>query len=139
MLVDTSVVVACYVPESISDRTQRILSDADVRPTICSLTEVEFHSAISRLVRMKALSADSGRRITEQFRTHIQQGVYGFCPMTQAAYELARDWLGSFRTSLRTLDALHLAVARTGELTFVTADKPLARAGRKLGVAVRSV
>ncbi|TSA09638.1 MAG: PIN domain-containing protein [Deltaproteobacteria bacterium] len=49
-------------------------------------------------------------------------------------YRLARDWMGQFNTSLRTLDALHLAVASSEGLTLVTADEGLAKAAKALAV-----
>lgn len=43
----------------------------------------------------------------------------------------------SFDTPLRTLDALHLAVAASNNLRLVTADETLAEAANVFGVAVQ--
>jgi len=51
-------------------------------------------------------------------------------------YHLARYWLGLFNTSLRSLEALHLAVASTGGLTVATADLGLSKSARVLGLEV---
>ena len=37
-------------------------------------------------------------------------------------YHLAREWISRFTTPLRTLDALHLAVASQNNIRLVTAD-----------------
>lgn len=50
--------------------------------------------------------------------------------MERGAYHLAQNWLGTFDIPLRTLDALHLAVAATNAIAVATADASLARAGR---------
>jgi predicted nucleic acid-binding protein len=51
-------------------------------------------------------------------------------------YRLARDWIGLFHTNLRTLDALHLAIAHAEGLTFVTADQELAESVKVLALDV---
>ena len=138
LLLDTSVVVAFYIPEANSHRVQRLFS-SETPLAISSLAQVEFTSAIARLVRMKSLSKAAGRRVLAEFESHVQQKLYAFSPITQETYELARHWLGSFTTSLRTLDALQLAVAHSNGLPLVTADKALAKAAKKLGVDVQTL
>ena len=48
--IDTSVLVACYCPEPLSERAQRALAQEDER-AISSLVELEFVSALARKVR----------------------------------------------------------------------------------------
>jgi predicted nucleic acid-binding protein len=136
-LVDTSVVVAYYVPEATSHRVQKLFSSG-APLSICALTQVEFASAIARLVRTNAITAQAGRRVMEAFEAHIGRQLYSFCPITPKEYDLARDWLGSFKTSLRTLDALQLAIAHSNALPLITSDKTLAKAARQLGVAIET-
>ena len=138
LFLDTSVIVAFYVPEALSGRIQRLFSSGEPL-SICSLARVEFTSAIARLVRMKALSRQSGRSVLEEFESHMQQMLYAFQPITPKEYDLAQTWIASFRTSLRTLDALQLAVASSNNLPLVTTDKGLARAAKTLGVATRGL
>jgi len=45
--------------------------------------------------------------------------------------------LAQFAIPLRTLDALHLAIAAQNNLELVTADKQLSQSARKLGVRTR--
>ncbi len=54
--------------------------------------------------------------------------------MMQKEYDIARNWIGNFETPLRTLDALHLAVAFTNKLDIVTADIALAKSAEILGI-----
>ena len=138
LFLDTSVIVAFYIPEAQSGRVQRLFS-SETPLAICSLTEVEFTSAVARLVRMKAFEKQFGRRVLEEFRNHIQQKLYAFRPVARKEYDLAQDWIGSFRTSLRTLDALQLAVASSNDLPFVTADKGLTKSAKALGVTIRGL
>jgi len=135
---DTSVLVALYIPEPASAKVQKYL--ARLRTTaISGLTEVEFHSAIARRVRMKDLAREDAMKLASLFKLHVEDHVYRMIPVEQSEYGLARDWLASFRTSLRTLDAMHLAVAFSNDFTIVTADKDLARSAKHLGVKCKLV
>jgi predicted nucleic acid-binding protein len=52
-------------------------------------------------------------------------------------FDLAKDYLGSFRSGLRAGDALHLAIAANHEVEAVySLDKTLVKAGQMLGVPV---
>ena len=136
--IDTSALVALYIPESKSARVSRALA-GDEPGVISSLVEVEFFSAVSRRIRMGGLSTDDGRRVTSLFGLHMSERRYGIVPLTEREYAVARGWLARFDTRLRTLDALHLAVAYSSDLPLLTADTDLARSARKLGVPVKAV
>ena len=138
LLLDTSVIVPFYVPESVSVRVQRLFSSGTPL-AITALGEVEFHSAISRLVRMKSISKDAGKRVIEAFASHVQQKRFAFRPITRLQYEQARDWIGALTTSLRTLDALQLATAHANGLPLATADRALARSAKRLGIECKLV
>ena len=51
-------------------------------------------------------------------------------------YKQARDWLLERKGPLRTLDALHLAVAQISDTRLLTSDAGLADAAERHGVAV---
>jgi predicted nucleic acid-binding protein len=133
--VDTSVLAACYLPEPKSAAANRLVAGLDA-PAISALTEVELCSVLSRRVREKELSLGDGQRVLALFRSHIAGGFFRLLPLDGRDFRQARDWLSRFSTSLRTLDALHLAVAVSNGLTLITADRPFARAARKLGATV---
>lgn len=135
LVLDTSVIVAFYIPEANSPRVQRLFS-SQTPLAISSLAEVEFTSAVARLVRMKAITHSDGQRVLDEFHSHVQQNLYAFTPITQEVFARVREWLAAFRTSLRTLDALQLAVADVNELPFMTADRTLAKAAKALGAAI---
>lgn len=132
--IDTSVLTAYYCPEPLSQKAQDTLSK-DI-PTISNLTEVEFASALSRKVRLKELASEDASRIMAVFETHLQSNVYERVYLEFSHYELAKNWIGQMKIPLRTLDALHLTVAATQNMQFVTADKPLAKAAKTLGIKV---
>ena len=135
---DTSILVGLYVPEPKSDTFQTALSKAQ-GVIISGLTEVEFHSAIARRVRMKEIPRSDGHRVIAQFQLHIKDRVFPLVALGPREYELARDWIAAMDTPLRTLDALHLAAAFTHSLELVTADQALAKSARKLGIKAKTL
>jgi predicted nucleic acid-binding protein len=93
-------------------------------------------SALSRKVRAEELKPAEAQRVATQFRAHLEANLYTRLPVERRHYTLARDWIARFTTSLRTLDALHLAVASAEGLRFATADRVLARSGEALGTRI---
>ncbi|HLW46910.1 MAG TPA: type II toxin-antitoxin system VapC family toxin [bacterium] len=132
---DTSILVPYYVPEALSDRVQQFLRQTpDV--ALSDLGEVEFFSALARKVRERGLTREDAHRVTALFIGHLDGGAYARLELERAAYHMAQNWLGTFDISLRTVDALHLAVAATNAIGIATADMTLVRAGRSLGLTV---
>ena len=133
---DTSIIAPYYCPEPLSELAeQRLL--ACKQPVISQLTLVEIKSALSRKIREKSLSREDGNRILNQFRLHTEEhGFYRILSLNDSHYKLASNWIEQFSTALRTLDALHLALASLGNLKLVTADKGLTKAARYFGLDV---
>jgi len=134
--IDTSVLVAYYLPEPLSERAERALLRGGT-PSISPLVGLEFASVLARKVRARELAPTAARSALEQFRTHQEAGLYRRLEIGGAHYEQARRWMESFRPPLRTLDALHLSVAAGAGATLLTADKQLARAARALRLPCR--
>lgn len=131
---DTSAVVAYYCPEAISAQVDALLRNKP-GPMISELTEVEFYAAVARKVRQGGLDPANGLRILSEFEAHITGGWYTKLLMEPQHYRMARDWFGQLRLSMRSLDALHLAVAANARATIVTADVALAAVAEPLGVS----
>lgn len=131
--IDTSVLVAYYCPEPLSDTADRVVRAADL-PSISPLTELEFHSALAIKIRTGEMDVEIANRLLDRLRTHLRDRRYQIVPIEARAYALACDWIGRFTTSLRTADALHLAAAFLSGLKLLTADKDLARSAKHFGV-----
>lgn len=61
-------------------------------------------------VRSRELGEAGARRILSVFQVHLADGYYRLISMEPREYQVARTWLGSFRTPLRTLDAFHCSI-----------------------------
>lgn len=133
---DTSVIAPFYWAEALSDTVEEVLGTETERG-LSQLVEVELFSALSRRVRMREISQEDARAIATKFQTHLDGNFYIRIPLESVHYQLARDWIGRFDTSLRTLDALHLACASSNNIRLVTADDALARSAETLGIKVQ--
>ena len=122
--VDTNIIVAYYCPESLSEKAENFLT-THLHPTISSLTELEFFSALSRKVREGGLARKKAAQIAAKFFGHVDGHFYRCISVERHHCALARDWLNLFTTKLKTLDSLHLAIASSEGFTLVTADRGL--------------
>jgi predicted nucleic acid-binding protein len=128
--VDTSVLGAYYCPEPLSKKAERALRKIP-GPVISSLSDVEFCSLISRKRQLKELSERQSNEILALFDSHVAQGFYRRVSLSTEHFLKARQLVLVANSGLRTLDALHLAAAVTGSLTMLTADRALAKAGKR--------
>jgi len=135
MYFDTSLVVSYYCPEALSGAAERMLR-TDPRPTVSDLVEVEFFSALAQKARGRELPSADAMRAGEQFLEHLGAGFYTRIAVQRRHYERARGALARWNLPLRTLDALHLAIADVEGLRLATADRDLARSARRLGLSV---
>lgn len=133
---DTSVIAPFYWAEVLSDTVQELLR-TETKPSLSQLVEVELFSALSRRVRMREISQEEARAIANRFQTHLDNDFYLRIPIEPINYQLARGWISRFNTSLRTLDAIHLACASSNNLCLVTADEALAASAESLKIEVQ--
>lgn len=133
---DTSVIAPNYWPEGLSEASQQLLG-SETELGLSQLVEVEFFSALSRRVRMREISQEMARQIAIEFQADLDGDFYTRIPLESIHYNLAREWISHFEVPLRTLDALHLAVASSNQLLLVTGDEALARSARTLGIDVQ--
>ena len=135
---DTSVLVAYYCPEPLSKRAELIIRGR--RPVVISdLTQVEAVSALARKIRMGEIAAEDAAAARNHFVMHVDQGIYRLTSLGPHHIRSAREFLSSFTTPLRTLDALHLAIAASENLEIVTADETFARSARKFAIRTKYI
>ncbi|MEH2366310.1 type II toxin-antitoxin system VapC family toxin [Nostoc sp.] len=132
---DTSVIAPLYWREALSDAVEQLLLN-ETEVGLSQLVEVELVSALSRRVRMREISQQDAIAVVERFQADLDSGFYTQIAVEIVHYNLAREWISRFDTSLRTLDALHLTIAFQNNIQLVTADEALARSAEVLGVEV---
>lgn len=137
--VDTSALVKRYLQEPGSDPFDTFfLSQAPLG--ISRLTIIEMRCVLARRRRANQVAPELEAQVLGAFRLDIQDGALVVAPFSEEDLTLADLLMDEVSTvPLRTLDALHLAVAR--HLTasgFATADKNQAEAARLLGLTLHS-
>ena len=132
---DTSGLLPYYHEEASSTQVQQFLQSLEQPPIISNLTKTEFASALARWVRTKELSADEANQIQVVFSQHLEQNLYQVRTMNDSHFVQAERWLAQRTGALRTLDALHLALAMQLEAVLVTCDRALAEAAGEAWVA----
>jgi predicted nucleic acid-binding protein len=135
---DTSIVVAYYIPEPLSTRAQAIYT-ARTAPTISELVELEFFAALSLRLRVGDLERAQVEQIASLFLSHLEGGLYTRIHLHAGHYLAARNLIARFDLPLKSPDALHLAVSGAENLELITADHQLARNAERLGRTVQLV
>jgi len=136
--IDTSVIVAYYCPETLSETVEQLIVKIK-QPAISHLTEIELTSAISRKIREKNLSQADGNRILTQFKSHIEQEFFRRLSIEYKHFQMGKTWISQFNTPLRLLDALHLAVASSYNLTLLSTDLQLLESAKLIGVDISTI
>ena len=135
---DTSVLAAYYCPEPNSPAAEKIILHSE-NPAVSDLTELELASALSRKIREKSITREDGGKIIALFQSHVSQGLFQKILVEQEHFQIARAWIAQFTTPLRTLAALHLAIANTQKALFFTSDLQLVKAARHFAISVKLV
>ena len=106
--------------------------------SISRLTVVELQCLLGRRRRNREIDADMERKATAAFEEDVAQGFLEVHPLEDQHAIRARDLLSRLGTiPLRTLDALHLAIASGINATVVaTADDTFATAAANLRLSV---
>ena len=131
---DTSALLPYYREELASARVQARLEQHHQSIAISRLTEVEFASALSRLVRSKELTRTHASEIENALDHDKKSGLFISCSVEDKHFEFAHYFLTTRKTGLRTLDALHLALAAIEDTCLVTEDACLYQAAQFFGV-----
>ena len=131
--IDTSALAKWYVAESDSDAFDDFIRD-NAGALISRLTVVEMRCLLARRQRNRQITPAIGQSAYRMFESHIRDGFLVVLAMTDLHFIRASEILHTLRAvPLRTLDALHLAVAGAREVaTIATADGVMVEAARAL-------
>jgi predicted nucleic acid-binding protein len=138
---DTSGAVKHYRAEVGTTRVDGILAEAGSRHFLSSVGVVEVHSVLARLVRTGEITAAEFNAVRGRFLADVASGLWQIVQVTGAELQQAQQLLVQYATrrSLRTLDAIQLAVAQSLHASsplddFVCADAHLCQVAAAEGL-----
>jgi len=134
---DTSVLVARYAPETTSELVDALMKPARQR-IIGSHATIEMVSALTKKVRDRVMSRAQAHAAHLQFQRDLAAGAFMLDELTLTHQQQAEAFILQigFTRQIRTLDALHIAVAAAHGVELATSDAAMARAAQDLGVKV---
>jgi hypothetical protein len=134
---DTSFLAPLILEEATSTRVEAFIARLPAGTLYVSdRTRLEFSSLLAREVRMGGLTDRDARAAEERFGQLVEESCRVITP-SAADFDLARGYVLTFATGLRSGDALHLAIARNhGMKALYTLDETMVKAGRLLRVPV---
>lgn len=140
---DTSALCRLYHAEPGSDAVAALFEATNVRHVVSRLTLVECQSAFAMKVRMGLISVDEFRLLRQRLRADVHRRLVVVARMFRRHFDLAETLLvkHSLVQRLRTLDALHLAIAldlrAKGTInSLVSADTVLVSLAKSEGLPV---
>jgi predicted nucleic acid-binding protein len=140
---DTSAIAKLYHPEIGAAVVEQVVNSSRNDCFIARLGLLEMHSVVTQKVRAGELSLSDATLVLRGFRRDIRSRRFRVIALRVRHYEMAERFLDTYGPThgLRTLDALHLALAvDLKNARFVTsiiaADKVLCRVAPYEGLAV---
>ena len=135
--VDTSALAKWYLPEANSEAFATWMQ-GQTETCISSLTVTEFRCLLARRQRMQLLNALQVQELYAKFQQDIHDGHLLHYPVADRQILNAELMIESLPTfALRTLDALHLTIARDiGVAILATADSVMAKAATMLELEI---
>lgn len=137
LYLDTSALAKWYLNEPFSEAFDTFITGQPTA-TISRLTVVEFRCLLARRRRARELTRPDEARVYASFEKDVGAGFLQVHPVADEHMIAALGLITRLtRYPLRTLDALHLAIAKSAQCgQLATADKTMANAGKAIGLSI---
>jgi uncharacterized protein len=133
--VDTSALAKRFINEARSADMDAFLIRGSHQCFLSSLSLTELKSVLKRRLRQNDISQAAAIQSHNQVLLELAQGTWCYHAINESLFTYAGQLVEELTTSLGTLDALHLACAKTARCTLmVSADKQLVRAAAEAGM-----
>lgn len=132
---DASFLVSLFAADVMMPKARAYLFAEKPELVISDFAAAEFASAIARRVRTQELTKNEGRLVFSNF--DIWSGRFGErVEFERGDLSAADAFLRRLDLTLRTPDAINIAIAQRVDATLATFDQGMGVAARRLGVAV---
>ena len=129
---DASVLASLFTLDTLTARADAVLRERSPLLIVSDFAAAEFMSAMARRVRMQIITADEARAAFSTFDAWIARTTT-LISVTSADVTAAAGFLRRLDLTLRTQDALHIAIAQRVGAALFTFDQQMASAARALG------
>ncbi len=132
---NVNVIVALFAVDPLSDRADKALRGLRDTLVISDLAGAEFSSVMARRVRTRELRAGEARTAFANFDLWCgsQTRIVGIEGVDVAH---ATNLVRRLDVTLRTPDALHIAIAQRSGSALLTFDRAMANVARTVGIEV---
>jgi len=132
---DASVLVAMFTDDVMTPRATALIAMAPPPLIVSDFAALEFASAISRIVRMRALSRNTAQQALADLDIWVSRGALRV-EIGSGDVGAASGFIRRLDLNLRGPDAMHIALAQRLGATLFTLDAKLKTCAKKLGLAV---
>jgi uncharacterized protein len=130
---DASVIVALFTDDPFTDRATTVLASKADAVIVSDFAALEFSSVVARFVRMRSITEEQARTVLLNFDSWSERA----CQRVATNGEIisrAEALVRRRDTSLRTADAINIALAESLHASLMTFDEKMSSAARVLGV-----
>lgn len=131
--IDTSAIIPFYFKEIYSSESQRLFEEHSFFQ-ISELSKIEFYSTARKKVRLGHTTESEIKKVFRFFELHLKEGVFSILNVNKPHYEAASNIIKSTENSLRSLDALHLGIAYSENLSIFSFDKVFIKTAEEFGI-----
>jgi predicted nucleic acid-binding protein len=135
---DASVLVALFTDDMFTEQADAFLRTSPARIVVADFAAAEFASSVSRKVRMHRLPDGDARKALSTFDEWILRAAerVEVAPVDIAAATL---FLRRLDLTLRTADAINIAVAQRLGAELATFDQKMVESSSALGIATAAI
>lgn len=132
---DTSALVKRFITEAGTDEVEAFLMAQSHQYVLSSLSLTELKSVLQRRKRESQISAEVVRLIQQQVMLELARGSWNYLAIAEPILVYAGELIEQLKSPLGTLDAIHLACAKTaGCELMLSADRQLLHAAHEAGL-----
>ncbi|MAO64189.1 MAG: hypothetical protein CL666_04250 [Balneola sp.] len=135
--IDTSSLIPLYFEEVFSTKAQHFFATNNTF-VISELSKVEFYSTARKKVRMGDTSESEIKKVFRVFDSHLDQELFSIINLAKNHFHAASTIIKSTNNSLRSLDALHLGIAYSENISVLSFDKIFNETAEEFGIPIIS-
>lgn len=135
LYLDASVIVALLTHDAFTSRADTYIRDRPDILVVSDFAGAEFASVIARRVRTREVTEHAARIVFAELDAWTTRNTER-AETTSADVTAATRALRRLDLTLRTADALNIAIAQRIDATLMTFDEKMMAAARALGVSV---